>query len=72
MATVIDGFSRLVVAWDIAPRMGEKEIEILLQQGRERFPGARPHKPIPSSKQWQDRTLSPDDQEPANTFGKAC
>ena len=42
MATVIDGFSRLVVAWDIAPQMGEKEIEILLQQGRERFPGARP------------------------------
>jgi hypothetical protein len=39
MATVIDGFSRLVVAWDIAPRMGEKEIEILLEQGRERFPG---------------------------------
>ena len=42
MATVIDGFSRLVVAWDIASQMGEKEIEILLQQGRERFPGARP------------------------------
>jgi putative transposase len=42
MATVIDGFSRLVVAWDIAPQMGEKEIEILLQQGRERFPGAHP------------------------------
>jgi hypothetical protein len=38
MAIVIDGFSRLVVAWDIAPQMGEKEIEILLQQGRERFP----------------------------------
>ncbi len=42
MATVIDGFSRLAVAWDIAPQIGEKEIEILLQQGRERFPGARP------------------------------
>jgi transposase InsO family protein len=42
MATVIDGFSRLVVAWDIAPQMGETEIEILLQQGRERFPEARP------------------------------
>ncbi len=42
MAIVIDGFSRLVVAWDIAPQMGEKEIEILLQQGRERFPEARP------------------------------
>jgi transposase InsO family protein len=42
MATVIDGFSRLVVARDIAAQIGEKEIEILLQQGRERFPEARP------------------------------
>jgi len=42
IATIVDGFSRLVVARDIAPKMGEKEIEILLQQGRERFPHARP------------------------------
>jgi hypothetical protein len=38
MTTGIDGFSRLVVAWDIAPQTGEKEIEILFQKGRERFP----------------------------------
>ncbi|MFM7057356.1 MAG: DDE-type integrase/transposase/recombinase [Planctomycetota bacterium] len=40
--TVIDGCSRRVVAWDIAAKMGEEEIEILLQQGRERFPHAHP------------------------------
>ena len=36
------GDYRKVVFWDIAPKMGEKEIEILLQQGRERFPHACP------------------------------
>jgi hypothetical protein len=62
MATVIDGFSRLVVAWDIAAQIGEKEIEILLQQGRERFPGAFRGSSLTTVR----RTLSPDDQEPVH------
>jgi putative transposase len=39
---VVDGFSRLIVAWDIRESMTERDIEIVLQRAREAFPGATP------------------------------
>jgi transposase InsO family protein len=42
LCTVLDGYSRFVVHWDIRERMTTKEIEIIVQRARERFPGVKP------------------------------
>jgi hypothetical protein len=42
MASVLDGYSRSVVHWDIREKMEEIDIEIILQAAREKFPGAEP------------------------------
>jgi hypothetical protein len=42
IANVIDGYSRMVVHWDIREKMEEKDVEIILQRGRERYPQATP------------------------------
>lgn len=39
---VIDGFSRYIVHWEIREAMKEKDVEIILQRGREKFPDANP------------------------------
>jgi len=42
LCSVLDGFSRYVVYWEIRESMRESEVEIILQRARERFPEARP------------------------------
>ncbi len=42
MASVLDGYSRSVVHWDIREKMEEVDIEIILQAAREKFPDAKP------------------------------
>ena len=42
MCSVLDGFSRYIVHWDIRPSMTEAEVEIILQRAREKFPDATP------------------------------
>jgi transposase InsO family protein len=42
MCSVLDGFSRYIVHWDIRESMTEAEVEIVLQGAREKFPDARP------------------------------
>jgi len=42
MCSILDGFSRFIVHWDIRQSMTESDVEILLQQAREKFPDARP------------------------------
>ncbi len=42
LCSILDGFSRLIVHWEIRTQMTEADIEIILQRGRERFPDARP------------------------------
>lgn len=42
LCSVLDGYSRYVVAWDIRPSMMEDEVEIILQRAKEKFPGVRP------------------------------
>ena len=39
---VLDGYSRYVVHWEIRERMTERDVEIVLQGAREKFPQARP------------------------------
>jgi putative transposase len=42
LCSVLDGYSRSIVHWEIRESMKEAEIEILLQRAREKFPEARP------------------------------
>jgi transposase InsO family protein len=42
LCSILDGFSRYLVHWEIRPQMTEREIEIILQRAREMFPEARP------------------------------
>lgn len=42
LATVLDGFSRSVVHWDIREKMEEVDIEIILQRAKEKYPFAKP------------------------------
>jgi transposase InsO family protein len=42
MCSILDGFSRYIVHWDIRESMTEAEVEIILQRAREKFPDARP------------------------------
>jgi transposase InsO family protein len=42
LCSVLDGFSRFIVHWEIRPQMTEADVEIILQRAREAFPDAHP------------------------------
>jgi len=42
LCSVLDGASRVILAWDIRPQMKESDAEIVIQRAREQFPEARP------------------------------
>lgn len=42
LCSVLDGFSRAIVHWEIRESMTEAEVELILQRARERFPDAKP------------------------------
>lgn len=42
LCSVLDGFSRFLVHWELRPQMTEADVEIILQRAREAFPAARP------------------------------
>ena len=42
LCSVLDGYSRFMVEWDIGASMTEREVEMVLQRARERFPDAHP------------------------------
>lgn len=42
LCSVLDGYSRFIVHWEIHEQMKEREVEVILQRARERFPDARP------------------------------
>ena len=42
MCSVLDGFSRYIVHWEIREAMKESDVEIILQRTREKFPDATP------------------------------
>lgn len=39
---VLDGYSRYIVHWELHPTMKEKEVEMVLQRAKEKFPGVTP------------------------------
>ena len=54
LCSLLDGYSRSVVHWEIRERMLEMEVEVIIQRAREKFP-----KPDPGSFQTVDRSLWP-------------
>jgi len=42
ICTVLDGFSRAVVHWEIREKMKEQDVEVILQRARESVPSATP------------------------------
>jgi len=42
LCSILDGFSRYIVQWDIRESMTEKDVEIILQRAKEKFPDASP------------------------------
>lgn len=42
LCSILDGYSRFLVYWDLRAQMTELDIECILQAARERFPTARP------------------------------
>jgi len=41
LCSILDGYSRYIVHWDIRESMTEAEVELILQRAKEKFPGAR-------------------------------
>ncbi len=42
MCSILDGYSRYIVHWDIREQMLEQDVETILQRAREKFPGKNP------------------------------
>ena len=42
LCALLDGYSRYIVHWEIREQMTEADVEIIIQRGRERFPGVYP------------------------------
>ena len=42
LCSLLDGFSRSIVHWEIRPKMEEGDIETIIQRARERHPGVHP------------------------------
>lgn len=42
LCSVLDGYSRYLVHWDLKPSMTEAEVELILERAREKFPGHSP------------------------------
>lgn len=42
LCSILDGYSRYLVHWEIREQMTETDVELILQRAREKFPNARP------------------------------
>jgi putative transposase len=42
LCSLLDGYSRYIVHWELRESMTEAEVETIIQRARERFPGERP------------------------------
>jgi putative transposase len=42
LCSVLDGYSRCLLHWDLRETMKENEVQVILQQTREKFPGVTP------------------------------
>jgi len=58
LGAVLDGYSRKVLAWDIAPTMTSGDAQIVLQRAREAYPEARPRLISDNGKQFVGREFT--------------
>lgn len=42
LVTVMDGYSRAILSWDLKPHMTQEDAQIVLQKAREKFPNKKP------------------------------
>ena len=42
LCSLLDGYSRFIVHWELREQMKERDVEVIVQRARERFPIARP------------------------------
>jgi transposase InsO family protein len=42
LCSILDGYSRYIVHWEIRPKMEEIDVEAIVQRAREKFPGVTP------------------------------
>ena len=42
LCSILDGYSRFIVHWEIRERMTAADVEIIIQRAREKFPGVKP------------------------------
>ena len=42
LCSILDGYSRFIVHWEIRDKMEEIDVETIIQRAREKFPDARP------------------------------
>lgn len=42
LLSIIDGYSRYIIHWEIRESMRESDVEIVIQRAREKFPGVNP------------------------------
>ena len=42
LCSILDGYSRSIVHWEIRERMTERDVETIVQRAREKFPGENP------------------------------
>ncbi len=42
LCSILDGYSRSIVHWDLRESMTEAEIQVILQRAREKYPEAKP------------------------------
>lgn len=42
LCAILDGYSRMIVHWEIAPSMTKRDAELVLQKAREKYPQAKP------------------------------
>lgn len=42
LCTILDGYSRFIVNWGIGETMTERDVELIIEQAKEKYPEARP------------------------------
>jgi putative transposase len=42
LCSILDGYSRFLVHWDLRESMTEADVEIILERAKQRYPGVRP------------------------------
>ena len=42
LCSLLDGYSRTIVHWEIHEAMTERDVEVIIQRAREKFPGVHP------------------------------